>query len=494
MHKKKRKARGALPHVFYHFFLARERAGLFGRRRTRGKKAAGQVHYNILWFGASPHRYNSVYPSGSFRDPSNHHRSRFRLAVHAAHRAASARAVGLYSEIWPPDDAGGEDPRAAPGRHHPVGRTEERVRRRRAGRAIRRSSTSGTPVLGICYGMQLMAHSLGGRVAPAPQREFGHATVTITGTPGRRGALFADVPAEIRVWASHGDFVAAAPAGFSVVATSANAPIAAMADPAARSTRFCFIRRSCTPKAASRSSATSRTASAAAPATGRWRRLSRRRRREDPRAGRRRPRRLRAERRRRLDGGRAHHPSRDRRQADLHLRRQRRPAARRGGADSQAVRAAASCRSCSWTRRRCFSIGWPASPIREQKRKIIGATFIDVFEEEAAKLGAGRFSRAGHALSRRDRIGVDRRPVGDDQEPPQRRRPARADAHEAGRAAARAVQGRSARGRPQAGPRRGVRRAAAVSRPGPRRADSRRGHAAAPRRCCGAPTRSSPKK
>jgi GMP synthase (glutamine-hydrolysing) len=102
----------------------------------------------------------------------------------------------------------------------------------------------GTPVLGICYGMQLMAHSLGGKVAPAPQREFGHATVTITsrtdpfgpgmGTPGSGAdptALFVDVPQAIRVWASHGDFVAAAPTGFAVVATSANAPIAAMSDP-----------------------------------------------------------------------------------------------------------------------------------------------------------------------------------------------------------------------------------------------------------------------
>ena len=85
----------------------------------------------------------------------------------------------------------------------------------------------GTPVLGICYGMQLMAHSLGGRVEPAPQREYGHATVTITGAPA---ALFVDVPPEIRVWASHGDLVAAAPTGFSVVATSANAPIAAMSN------------------------------------------------------------------------------------------------------------------------------------------------------------------------------------------------------------------------------------------------------------------------
>jgi GMP synthase (glutamine-hydrolysing) len=47
---------------------------------------------------------------------------------------------------------------------------------------------------------------------------------------GAPAALFVDVPAEIRVWASHGDFVAATPTGFSVVATSANAPIAAMSD------------------------------------------------------------------------------------------------------------------------------------------------------------------------------------------------------------------------------------------------------------------------
>jgi GMP synthase (glutamine-hydrolysing) len=46
-----------------------------------------------------------------------------------------------------------------------------------------------------------------------------------------RAVLFADVPEEIRVWASHGDFVAAPPPAFSIVATSANAPVAAMADP-----------------------------------------------------------------------------------------------------------------------------------------------------------------------------------------------------------------------------------------------------------------------
>ncbi len=81
------------------------------------------------------------------------------------------------------------------------------------------------PVLGICYGMQLMTHLLGGVVGPAPQREYGHATVS-----GATGVLFQGLPPEVRVWASHGDYVAAAPRGFEVVATSPNAPVAAMED------------------------------------------------------------------------------------------------------------------------------------------------------------------------------------------------------------------------------------------------------------------------
>jgi GMP synthase (glutamine-hydrolysing) len=87
----------------------------------------------------------------------------------------------------------------------------------------------GVPVLGICYGMQLMAARLGGTVAPAPQREFGHASVRVASRDAQ-AVLFTDVPDEIRVWASHGDFVSAAPPGFTTVATSANAPVAAIAD------------------------------------------------------------------------------------------------------------------------------------------------------------------------------------------------------------------------------------------------------------------------
>jgi GMP synthase (glutamine-hydrolysing) len=87
----------------------------------------------------------------------------------------------------------------------------------------------GVPTLGICYGMQLMTHFLGGEVRGAPNREFGHAVVRVREDAAPR--LFREVPSELRVWASHGDFVAAAPAGFAVAATSANAPVAAMEAP-----------------------------------------------------------------------------------------------------------------------------------------------------------------------------------------------------------------------------------------------------------------------
>jgi GMP synthase (glutamine-hydrolysing) len=101
------------------------------------------------------------------------------------------------------------------------------VREANAPRADRAVFDLGVPVLGICYGMQLMSDALGGRVAPAPQREYGPAEVHVIDP---RGALFEGLPATTGVWASHGDLVAYAPPGFRVVATSANAPIAAMED------------------------------------------------------------------------------------------------------------------------------------------------------------------------------------------------------------------------------------------------------------------------
>jgi GMP synthase (glutamine-hydrolysing) len=83
----------------------------------------------------------------------------------------------------------------------------------------------GLPTLGICYGMQLMTDVLGGTVGSAPHREFGYALIRRAEDSAR---MLQHVPGELKVWASHGDFVAAAPPGFTVTATSANAPIAAM--------------------------------------------------------------------------------------------------------------------------------------------------------------------------------------------------------------------------------------------------------------------------
>jgi GMP synthase (glutamine-hydrolysing) len=96
----------------------------------------------------------------------------------------------------------------------------------------------GVPVLGICYGMQTMAKQLGGRVASSDHREFGYAEVTST-APSRLLDDLADRRdaqgrAVLDVWMSHGDRVEALPQGFTAVGVSANAPLAAMADEARR--------------------------------------------------------------------------------------------------------------------------------------------------------------------------------------------------------------------------------------------------------------------
>ena len=81
---------------------------------------------------------------------------------------------------------------------------------------------SGLPVLGICYGMQLLTHVLGGEVLPGGEREYGHALVEV----GQENALIP--PGEYKVWMSHGDRVEAIPPGFTLMGKSANSPIAVM--------------------------------------------------------------------------------------------------------------------------------------------------------------------------------------------------------------------------------------------------------------------------
>jgi GMP synthase (glutamine-hydrolysing) len=84
------------------------------------------------------------------------------------------------------------------------------------------------PVLGVCYGMQAMAHALGGAVAGSSVREYGAAQITVV----RESPLFADLPETLDVWMSHGDRIEGLPPGFIALAQSAGSPYAAMGDPA----------------------------------------------------------------------------------------------------------------------------------------------------------------------------------------------------------------------------------------------------------------------
>ncbi|OGR96759.1 MAG: glutamine-hydrolyzing GMP synthase [Elusimicrobia bacterium RBG_16_66_12] len=89
---------------------------------------------------------------------------------------------------------------------------------------------SGVPVLGICYGMQLLVALHGGKVVPAKKREYGHADLELLAD----SPLFADLPRHLQVWMSHGDGAARLDNGFRVLGRTPSAPYAAIADEAKR--------------------------------------------------------------------------------------------------------------------------------------------------------------------------------------------------------------------------------------------------------------------
>jgi len=86
---------------------------------------------------------------------------------------------------------------------------------------------AGVPILGICYGAQLLTMQLGGTVARTGRGEYGRTRLSLTGP----SPLFVDWPPESEVWMSHGDAVTGVPEGFVATAASADAPVAALHDP-----------------------------------------------------------------------------------------------------------------------------------------------------------------------------------------------------------------------------------------------------------------------
>jgi GMP synthase (glutamine-hydrolysing) len=141
--------------------------------------------------------------------------------------ARRVREVGVYSEILPYDATPEEIRAFAPtgiilsGGPESVGEAGSP----QIGDAL---LSEGVPLLGICYGMQALAAKLGGAVATADHREYGYAEVRLTGDDPLLKGLSASP--RLKVWMSHGDRVERLPQGFEAIGSSANSPLAAMAN------------------------------------------------------------------------------------------------------------------------------------------------------------------------------------------------------------------------------------------------------------------------
>jgi GMP synthase (glutamine-hydrolysing) len=146
--------------------------------------------------------------------------------------ARRVREAGVYSEIAPFNAAAEAFERLQP-KGIILSGGPSSVTWEDSPRAPQHIFDAGLPILGICYGQQTMSHQLGGRVAPSDNREFGRAYIEISG----RSALFDGLWSEgerHQVWMSHGDRVEQLPQGFSVVAQSEGAPYAVATDEARR--------------------------------------------------------------------------------------------------------------------------------------------------------------------------------------------------------------------------------------------------------------------
>lgn len=146
--------------------------------------------------------------------------------------ARRVRESGVYSEIHP-WDMSADDIRAFGPAGVILSGGPESVNLAETPKAAPLVYELGVPVLGICYGMQTMAAELGGKVSASDHREFGYAEVTAKESQllgGLADERDASGNAQLKVWMSHGDRVDALPEGFEAIASSRNAPLAAMED------------------------------------------------------------------------------------------------------------------------------------------------------------------------------------------------------------------------------------------------------------------------
>ena len=143
--------------------------------------------------------------------------------------ARRVREAGVYSEIWPctlpVEEVAAMNPHGIILSGGPSSVYDEGAPQLDpAVLELKREDGSDVPVFGICYGLQVMAHALGGEVQSAAKREFGRAAVTTnTANP-----LFEGIPEGSQVWMSHGDHLTKLPEGFEIIAHTDNAPIAAV--------------------------------------------------------------------------------------------------------------------------------------------------------------------------------------------------------------------------------------------------------------------------
>ena len=388
--------------------------------------------------------------------------------------ARRVREAGVYSEIVPFNAAGEAFERMQP-KGVILSGGPSSVMWEDAPSAPQNVFDSGVPMLGICYGQQTLHQQLGGRVVASDQKEFGRAFIEVVAASALFDGLW-NVGEKHQVWMSHGDRVETLAPGFEVVATSEGAPYAIATDEDARYTVMFHPEVVHTPDGGKLLANFARHICGCA---GDWTMASFR----DAKIAEIREQvgqgqgDLRPVGRRRQRGRRGADPRGDRRPADLRVRRPR-PDARwaRRSRSSRCSATATTSRWSMWTPRRCSCRASPASPTPRPSASSSARPSSTCSTRRRRKIGGADFLAQGTLYPGRDRERqLHRRAVGDDQEPPQCRRAARADEHEAGRAAARAVQGRGARARPRAGPARSVRRAPPVPRAGPRHPHPRRG-------------------